>query len=77
MDWYAIIAIIILGLWALIATACVIRADKLTKSRACLYISKRENELYPDLYLDAYEDPSSWKNEKFIVVDIKYNEEKV
>ena len=77
MDWYTIIAIIVLGLWALIATAYVIRIDKALKSRACLYISERENGEHPDLYLEAYEDPSGWTNEKCIVVDIKYYKEKV
>lgn len=77
-DWYVIIAIIILGLWAFIATGRAVRlSNKIAKSHACLHIFERENEDGPGLYLDAYEDPSEWKDEKFIVVDIKYYKEKV
>ena len=75
MDTWTIVGVIIIGLWALVATGRMLYLSaKLKKSRACIYVGHYKNGDKAELYLEAYDSPDNWKYEKQILVDIEYKE---
>ena len=75
MEPATIISVIILSLWALVATGrALFLSAKQKQTRGRLYIANRVSEEKTELYFEAYEGPVNWKHAKQITIDIEYKE---
>ena len=75
MDWYVYVLIAVWTLWTLVSTSlAMLYKHKLKNTSGRLYVGHHSEENKSELYFEAYEKPSEWKDEKVILVDISYKE---